>query len=840
MSRLSSKKGIELVIGPKCGKMHAGFFSRFPFGADVRSCKPPVVWWHSVLRCAGRLTATGCPLLEANTRRVVHKHMEKQTFADLGLDPALVKAIAAIGFEQPSPIQAQAIPVALAGRDIVGQSQTGSGKTMAFGIPVVQRIDPSLRAIQALILCPTRELAMQVCSEIHKITECKGVRATPVYGGASYDRQIRALQSGAQIVVGTPGRVVDMMDRGLIKVDKLKTLVFDEADEMLDMGFRDEIDQVMEAVPTERQTIFFSATFDPRIRDLIRRFTKNPATITIEHKALTVPTIEQRYYEVQGRSKVEVLCRLLDMETPRLTIVFANTKRAVDDTVDALVARGYAADRLHGDLNQMMRERVMRNFRSGNVEVLVATDVAARGLDVNDVDLIVNFELPYDEEDYVHRIGRTGRAGRAGMAFSFVGGREIYLLQRIQRYINVRINRHKVPSQEEVEANRVDQTFEKIKAALENGAFTSHEATIQRLLDIGFTPTDISSAILDLWMKESGREGEQIMEDRPAKGKAAQQQRPQREFVPREFTPREPKPAYQPTPKPVVQQPAVAEVQATPSVAAEASKEAIFAAAPVEQAAESQPVESTAVETPASASPIDEATLLSPSESVANPPVESATETAHVEEPARNEAKEEPAIEQARKPAPRFEPEPREDDFGDVPRRSRSFVQKGPRSGMVRLFINLGSMDHTRPGDIAGLVYNTAKIPPGTIGTIDVFEKCSYIEVPEDHVETVMSTVTGATVRGRSVRMDFADRQESSGERPRRSFGPPQRRFEGGGGAGGPRRFDGPPRRSFGDDRPPFKKRFGGGGGHGDRDDRGGAGGYGGGGNRPFKGRPKY
>ena len=728
--------------------------------------------------------------------------MEKQTFAELGIDPGLIKAIAALGFEQPSPIQAQAIPVALTGRDIVGQSQTGSGKTMAFGIPVVQRIDPALRAIQALILCPTRELAMQVCSEIHKIAEFKGVRATPVYGGASYDRQIRALQGGAQIVVGTPGRVVDMMDRGLIKVEKLKTLVFDEADEMLDMGFRDEIDQVMKAVPQERQTIFFSATFDPRIRDLIRRFTRDPATITIEHKALTVPTVEQRYYEVQGRSKTEVLCRLLDMETPRLTIVFANTKRAVDDTVDALVARGYAADRLHGDLNQMMRERVMRNFRSGNVEVLVATDVAARGLDVNDIDLIVNFELPYDEEDYVHRIGRTGRAGRKGMAISFVGGREIYLMQRIQRFINIKITRHKVPSQEEVEANRVDQTFEKLKAVMESGSYSSHEATIQRLLDIGFTPTDICSAILDLWMKEFGREGEQIMEDRQPKLKNAP---PQREFVPRE-------------PRPQVQAPVRAPVQTQTQAPVQRQKqepanETVAAhIAPADNTlTQMEPSESApAYAAPTEAAPAQETT----SEPAPEIPSVSADQPYQPEETPKAPSIESapaplPRAEQARPaPAPsRFAQPPRE-DFDEAPRRSRSFVQKGPRSGMVRLFINLGSMDNTRPGDIAGLVYNTAKIPPGSIGTIDVYEKCSYLEVPEDHVETVMSTVGGALVRGRAVRMDLADNQESSMQRPRRTFG-------------------GPPRPS-GDGRPPFRK-FGGGGG-----DRGF------GEKPPFKGRQRY
>ena len=631
------------------------------------------------------------------------------TFAELGLAPELLKAIEAQGFEQPSPIQAQAIPVALTGRDVVGQSQTGSGKTLAFGLPAVQRIDASSRAPQALIMCPTRELAMQVCAEIHKVASFKeGVRATPVYGGSSYDRQIRALQMGSQIVVGTPGRILDFVDRGTLRLDELKTLVFDEADEMLDMGFADEIERLMQAVPAERQTIFFSATFDPRIRRLIDRYTRNPATITIEQKAMTVPTIEQRYYEVQGRSKTEVLCRVLDMDAPRLSIVFANTKKAVDDVTDALVGRGYAADRLHGDLNQVMRERVMRNFRNGTIEVLVATDVAARGLDVNDIDLIVNYELPYDTEDYVHRIGRTGRAGRKGTAVSLVAGREIYLMQRIQRFTNAKVTRAKVPSQEELEATRVDQSFEKLKATLEAASFTSHEHTVQRLLDAGFTPTDIMSALLDLWMKEFSREGEQILEDRqPAKNAPA----------PREFVPR---------------------------VQAAVSGQNAEAAAPVDGAREEAP----------------------------------------------------------RRPEAPVRQEPR-DDFGPAPMRSRSFVQQGPRSGMVRLFVNIGGMDNARPGDIAGMIYNTAKIPSGSLGTIEIFEKCSYVEVPEDHVEAVMTTVAGTNYRGRDVRMDLADRQDGGGERPRRSFGPP--RFGGGGGGYAPRK-------PYGKSNAQGRKPYGGGG----------------------------
>ncbi len=705
--------------------------------------------------------------------------MSTQTFPELGIAPELLEAVKSLGFEQPSPIQAQAIPVALTGRDVVGQSQTGSGKTMAFGIPVVQSVDGTKRQVQALILCPTRELAMQVCAEIHKLASFKeGVRATPVYGGASYDRQIRALQSGTQIVVGTPGRILDFIERKLLVVDQLKTLVFDEADEMLDMGFAEDIDRLMAAVPKDRQTIFFSATFEPRIRRLVENYTRNAATITIEQKALTVSTVEQRYYEVQGRSKLEVLCRVIDIETPRLSIVFANTKRAVDDATDALVARGYAADRLHGDINQTMRERVMRNFRSGNVEVLVATDVAARGLDVNDIDLIVNLELPYDAEDYVHRIGRTGRAGRKGKAVSLVAGREIYLMQRIQRFINVRVDRAKVPSQEEVEATRVDQAFDKVKGVLEAGTYTTHEHSIQRLLDIGFTATEIASALLDLLMKDQGREAEQIVEDRSGKKK----EYPQREFQPRSQPATEGRSVFPPQ--------------------SSAPKREVPAAAPQQEAAAAEgsaPVSETAPEAGA-----DVGSAETPAPVEGNAPAEA------------EEASQAPAPKPAA--AAKFDSEydhlNEEDDA--LPKKQRSFAQRGPRSGMVRLFINVGGMDMVRPADIAGMLYNSIQdLKPGSIGTIDVVEKCSFVEVPEDSVEAVLEGVKsqGAVIRGREVRMDYADRPDDTG-------GIRPKRFGGGGGfkKGGSAGYGGG---GFGGGG--FKKDYGGGGGF-----KGGGGGYGG------------
>ena len=453
--------------------------------------------------------------------------MQKQLFPDLGIDDEILKAIEKLGFEQPSPIQAEAIPVALSGRDVVGQSQTGSGKTMAFGIPALQLVNSKDIATQVLVMCPTRELAMQVCSELHKLLPTRStVRATPIYGGAAYDHQIRALKKGSQIVVGTPGRILDFMRRGTLKLGGLKMLVFDEADEMLDMGFRDEIEELVAGLPEERQTIFFSATMSKPIRNLIERHTKDAATITIEHKTLTVPTIEQRYYEVYGRSKIEVLCRVLDTEDVRKAIVFANTKRAVDDITDALVGRGYTSDRLHGDLTQTMRDRVMKNFRSGNIEVLSATDVAARGLDVDDVDLICNYDLPYDEEDYVHRIGRTGRAGREGKAISLVTGREIFLLERIQRYIKTNIKRHRIPSLEDLATGRADALSGKLRGVLESGEFAPHDHVIEKLLDAGFSSTNISSALIHLLLKESEREAEEIAEDRPHRPKERRERSP--------------------------------------------------------------------------------------------------------------------------------------------------------------------------------------------------------------------------------------------------------------------------------------------------------------------------
>ena len=425
--------------------------------------------------------------------------MQKKPFAELGLSPEILKAVARLGFEEASPIQSESIPVLLAGRDVIGQSQTGSGKTAAFAIPLIEKIRSDRRVPQALVLLPTRELAMQVAEEVAKLSLFKkGVRELPIYGGASYDRQLRGLRDGAQIIIGTPGRVMDHLERGTLKLDEVTTVVLDEADRMLDMGFREDIEHILSKAPPERQTVLFSATVPPPIQDIIRRFTKDAVNVRIQSQALTVPAIEQVYYEVDRRSKLEVLCRLLDLEGVKLGIVFCATKIMVDELTSHLAARGYRAEALHGDLSQAMRERVMGRFRKGQCEFLVATDVAARGLDVDDVEVVFNYDLPHDGEDYVHRIGRTGRAGKTGKAITFVAGREIYKLQNIQRFIKAQIRRQRVPSLDEVEERRTETLFEKLRETLEGGTYRRREEAVDRFLEAGHSPTDIASALIHL------------------------------------------------------------------------------------------------------------------------------------------------------------------------------------------------------------------------------------------------------------------------------------------------------------------------------------------------------
>lgn len=423
--------------------------------------------------------------------------MVKKSFSELGISPEVLKAIGDLGFEEPSPIQSAAIPVLLEGHDAVGQSQTGSGKTAAFAIPAIELCQAAERTVQALILCPTRELATQVADEVHKLSaHKKGIHAVPIYGGASYERQFYELKKGVQIVIGTPGRIMDHMDRGTLVLDQVKMVVLDEADRMLDMGFRDDIEKILLATPTERQTVFFSATVSRQIRDLIERHSREPKSVKIEQRELTVPTVEQWYYEAPQRMKFEALLRLIDFHAFKLGIIFCNTQRMVDELADDLIAQGFSADRLHGGIAQAQRTRVMNKFKKAEFEFLVATDVAARGIDVDELELVVNYDLPYDAEDYVHRIGRTGRAGRKGMAVTFVSGRDIYKLQFIERFTRTKIRRGTIPTHGEVEERKVEGFLGKIRDVLAKSPLSC--TAVDRLLEEGYSSTDIAAALFEI------------------------------------------------------------------------------------------------------------------------------------------------------------------------------------------------------------------------------------------------------------------------------------------------------------------------------------------------------
>ena len=425
--------------------------------------------------------------------------MEKRPFAELGVSQEILKAVHKLGYEEASPIQTAVIPAVLQGRDVVGQSATGSGKTAAFAIPAIEICKAQVHKVQVLILCPTRELAVQVAEETGKLLFFKrGLNVVPIYGGQSYDRQFRALASGVQIVIGTPGRVMDHMERGTLKLDGLRMVVLDEADRMLDMGFRDDIERILSAVPAERQLLFFSATMPKVIKDLIGRYSRDPAWIRVESHAQNAPQVDQVYYEVDRRSKLEVITRLIDINDFRYGLIFCSTKVMVDELDQQLHARGYATDRLHGDLSQAQRTRVMEKFRKRAFEFLVATDVAARGLDVDDLEVVFNFDLPNDAEDYTHRIGRTARAGKSGKAITFVSGRELYRLQSMVRFANLKVRRETVPSLGQVDEARANLFYEKIRGVIDEGKFEKQDRVVDRLLDQGYSSTDICSALIQL------------------------------------------------------------------------------------------------------------------------------------------------------------------------------------------------------------------------------------------------------------------------------------------------------------------------------------------------------
>jgi ATP-dependent RNA helicase DeaD len=443
--------------------------------------------------------------------------MPNLMFNDLNLSKEVQKALSEMGFEEATPIQSQSIPPLLSGIDVIGQAQTGTGKTCAFGIPAVELIDPQNRTVQVLILCPTRELAIQSAEELTNVSRYKkGLKILAVYGGQPIERQIAVLRQNPQIIIGTPGRIMDHLRRGTLRLSKLKMLILDEADEMLNMGFREDIDTILESAPEARQTVLFSATMPREILDLTAKYQRQPVHIKAAHQQLTVPNIEQCYLEVREAAKLDILTRLIDAYHIRLSLVFCNTKKRVDDLASNLQARGYMAEPLHGDMRQVQRDKVMDRFRKGSIDILIATDVAARGIDVNDIEAVFNYDLPSDEEYYVHRVGRTGRAGKTGRAFTFVWGRDFYKLRDIQRYTKSTIPLLKPPSLLDVEERKIQQILDRVKTTIAEGQLSKYTRYIEKLLDENtagpdgendLTMIDVAAAFLKMATVPSSNQG---------------------------------------------------------------------------------------------------------------------------------------------------------------------------------------------------------------------------------------------------------------------------------------------------------------------------------------------
>ena len=427
------------------------------------------------------------------------------TFADLGLSPLLLESIAVVGYTTPSPIQERTIPALLEGKDVIAQAQTGSGKTAAFGLPIIETIDRTVRGIQALVLCPTRELAIQVSEALEGLGKHKRVETLAIYGGQPYERQFRGLQRGVQIVVGTPGRVMDHMRRGTLNLENLKFFILDEADEMLDMGFVDDIEWILQQVPKERQTALFSATMPPRIAELSRKYMTDAQHISVRGKHMTVAEVRQTYYEIPRGRKVDALSRILEAETPSSAIIFCRTKHGCDELGEGLMTRGFAVETLHGDLSQSQRDRVMKRFRAGQAQYLIATDVAARGLDIPDVSHVVNYDIPETPETYVHRIGRTGRAGKTGEAITMINPREVRWLHQLERVTRAKVEPRRLPTAADVNVRRREVLKSLVSKELEKEeAYAPYLEPVKDLL-AEYDPANVAAALLKLYAEETGR-----------------------------------------------------------------------------------------------------------------------------------------------------------------------------------------------------------------------------------------------------------------------------------------------------------------------------------------------
>ena len=562
--------------------------------------------------------------------------MDVTKFEELQLDDRIIRAITEMGFEEASPIQAQAIPVVLEGRDMIGQAQTGTGKTAAFGLPLLQKVDPKVKKLQAIVLLPTRELAIQVAEELRRFAKfMHGIKVLPVYGGQDIVRQIRALKDGTQIVVGTPGRVMDHMRRKTVKMDHVHTVVLDEADEMLNMGFLEDMETILSQLPEERQTLMFSATMPQAIADIAKKFQKDPVTVRVIKKELTVPKVTQYYYEVKPKNKVEVMCRLLDMYSPKLSIVFCNTKRQVDELVQALQGRGYFAEGLHGDLKQVQRDRVMESFRNGRTDILIATDVAARGIDVGNVEAVFNYDIPQDDEYYVHRIGRTGRAGREGKAFSLVVGKEVYKLRDIQRYCKTKIIPQAIPSLNDITEIKADKILDQVQDILNDADLTKIVNIIEKkLMEDDYTSLDLAAALLKMSM---GDDNEDIIDNcMPARS-------------------------------------------------------------------------------------LDD--------------LDSYGRNSRGRDRGRNNSRRKGATDRA----------------------AVDYVLNGGEERMARLFINIGKSQRVTPGDILGAVAGESGIPGRLVGSIDMYDGYTFVDVPAEYAEDVLNAMSHARIKGKHIHVEKAN-----------------------------------------------------------------------------------
>jgi ATP-dependent RNA helicase DeaD len=609
-------------------------------------------------------------------------------FADLDISDEVLQAVTDMGFINPSPIQAEAIPPILAGRDVIGQAQTGTGKTAAFGIPALDLIDVQDRSVQVLILCPTRELAVQVSEEIKKLAKHKrGIRVEAIYGGDSIERQIRSLKTGVHIVIGTPGRVMDHMERNTLKLGNVKMMILDEADEMLDMGFREDIENILTEMPEERQTILFSATMSKPIMQITQKFQKDPVLVKVVKKELTATNIEQVYFEVKPKAKVEVMCRLIDMYDLKLLLVFCNTKRKVDEIVEDLQGRGYMAEGLHGDLRQSQRSTVMGKFRSGTTSILVATDVAARGIDVEDVDAVINFDIPLDEEYYVHRIGRTGRAGKSGRAFSLVGRDEKYRFREIQTYTKVRVDKGVIPSFEDIVGVRKARFIEQLQQTIqESKDLNLYDDLLTQLHHTGFSTEQIVAALVKRSMgleKNEFADQNLGLEDdrRPAAGGGRERyERNDRGPSRYDRNDRSDRPAYGDR--------GTSRFGDRPAYGDRGGRS---------------------------------------------------------DRPAYGDRGDRPSFGDKK---PYFD----RDDRNDGPKRA----PRESDANMTRLMVNIGRKDYVRPGDIVGAIAGEANIPGNTIGSIDIFDKHTYVDVPREVANRVVDAMEGNTIKGRRVSIEIA------------------------------------------------------------------------------------